>query len=42
MARTPTPARAALWAASLAMRRVCLVEDRIRGLERSFELTGAA
>lgn len=42
MARTPAPARAALWAASLAMRRVRLVEDRIRGLERSFELTGAA
>lgn len=38
MARTPAPARAALWAAHLAMKRMNLVEDRIRTIERSFEL----
>ncbi|MFN3524374.1 MAG: transcriptional regulator [Phenylobacterium sp.] len=38
MSRTPAPARAALWAAHLAMKRMGLVEDRIGGIERSFEL----
>lgn len=40
MARTPMPARAALWGAHLAMKRMNLVEDRIRTMERSFELEG--
>jgi hypothetical protein len=38
MRKTPMAARAGLWAASLAMKRVGLVEDRIKGFERSFEL----
>lgn len=41
MARTPAPARALLWAASVGLKRLPLVEDRIRTLERSFELQGA-
>jgi len=38
MDRTPMPARAALWACSLAMKRANLVENRIKDIERSFEL----
>jgi len=38
MDKTPAFARAALWAASLGLKRARLVEDRIKGLERSFEL----
>jgi hypothetical protein len=38
MHRTPTAARAMLWAASLAFKRARLVEDRIKAFERSFEL----
>lgn len=41
MSRTPMPARAALWAASLALKRANLIEDRIANLDRSFELDGA-
>lgn len=41
MGRTPAPAKVLLWAAALAFKRLPLVEDRIRGLERSFELQGA-
>lgn len=41
MDRTPTPVRTALWGAHLAMKRMNLVEDRIKTLERSFELEGA-
>lgn len=40
MARTPMPARAALWATSLALKRAGLVEDKIATLDRSFELDG--
>lgn len=40
MSKTPMPARAALWAAHLAMKRMNLVEDRIRTIERTFELDG--
>lgn len=42
MGRTPRAARAGLWAAHLALKRMNLVEDRIRTIERSFELDGAA
>lgn len=38
MDRTPAVARTALWAASLGLKRARLVEDRIKGFERSFEL----
>lgn len=38
MGRTPMAARAALWAASLAMKKANLVENRIKDYERSFEL----
>lgn len=38
MDRTPKAARAALWAASLAMKKAGLVENRIKDYERSFEL----
>ncbi|OYX93242.1 MAG: hypothetical protein B7Y78_08825 [Caulobacter sp. 35-67-4] len=38
MEKTPVLARGALWAASLGLKRARLVEDRIKGLERSFEL----
>lgn len=41
MSKTPLPARAALWAAHVAMKRMNLVEDRISTIERSFELDGA-
>ena len=37
-----TPTKAALWAASLAMRRTGLVRSRLGEFERSFELAGAA
>lgn len=40
MDRTPMPARTALWAASLALKRAGLVEDKIANLDRSFELDG--
>jgi hypothetical protein len=36
------PTKAALWAASLAMRRTGLVRSRLADFERSFELAGAA
>lgn len=38
MDKTPMAARAGLWAASLALKRARLVEDRIKRFERSFEL----
>jgi len=38
MDKPPAFARAGLWAASLGLKRARLVEDRIKGLERSFEL----
>jgi hypothetical protein len=38
MDKTPALARAGLWAASLGLKRARLVEDRIKGFERSFEL----
>lgn len=38
MDRTPMAARAALWACSLAMKKANLAENRIKDLERSFEL----
>jgi len=38
MDKTPAVARAGLWAASLGLKRARLVEDRIKGFERSFEL----
>ena len=38
MGKTPMAARAALWAASLAMKKAGLVENRIKDFERSFEL----
>ncbi len=41
MGKTPMAARAGLWAAALAMKRVGLVQDRIKGFERSFELGDA-
>ena len=40
MGRTPMAARAALWAVHLALKRLALVDDRIKGLDRSFELDG--
>lgn len=40
MVKTPMPVRTALWGAHLAMKRMNLVEDRIRTMERSFELEG--
>lgn len=41
MSATPAPARAALWGAHLALKRMNLVQDRIQSIERSFELDGA-
>lgn len=41
MDKTPMAARAGLWAASLALKRARLVEDRIKAFERSFELGDA-
>ena len=41
MAATPMAARAALWACSLVMKKANLAENRIKNIERSFEL-GAA
>lgn len=38
--RTPQPARLALWAASLGLKRMNLVPDRLSTMERSFELDG--
>lgn len=38
MDKTPLAARAALWAASLGLKRARLVENRIKRFERSFEL----
>lgn len=40
MAQTPIAARAALWASHLALKRLPILQDRIRGIERSFELDG--
>ncbi len=40
MSATPMVARAGLWAASLALKRIRLVEDKIANLDRSFELDG--
>jgi hypothetical protein len=40
--RASAPTRAALWAASLGLKRLPLVEDRIQNLERSFELERTA
>ena len=42
MRRTSRAGRAGLWAAHLALKRMNLVEDRIGGIERSFELDGGA
>ncbi len=42
MRRTSRAGRAGLWAAHLALKRMNLVEDRIRTIERSFELDGRA
>jgi hypothetical protein len=41
MDKTPMAARAGLWAASLGLKRMRLVEDRIKGFERSFEIGDA-
>lgn len=41
MDRTPTAARAGLWAAHLAFKRLNVLEERISKIERSFELEGA-
>jgi hypothetical protein len=38
MARTPMPARAGLWAASTLLKRMGVVEDRLKSMERSFEI----
>ena len=38
MAATPFAARAALWACSLAMKKANLAENRIKDIERTFEL----
>ena len=38
MAATPIAARAALWACSLAMKKANLAENRIKDIERTFEL----
>jgi hypothetical protein len=40
MSRTPSPARLALWAASLGLKRLNLVPDKVKAIERSFELDG--
>lgn len=40
MARTPQPVQAALWAASLAMKKANLAPNLIKDYERSFELSG--
>ena len=39
--RTPAAARALLWAASLGLRRLGLVEDRLKRMERHFDLDEA-
>ncbi|WP_232792787.1 transcriptional regulator [Caulobacter hibisci] len=41
MDQTPMAARAGLWAASLGLKRMRLVEDRIKAFERTFELGDA-
>lgn len=38
MRKTPVPARAMLWGASLGLKRVPLFENKIKAFERSFEL----
>lgn len=38
----PAPAKVLLWAASVPLKRLPLVKDQIRDLERTFELKGAA
>jgi hypothetical protein len=40
MGETPVAARTALWASHLALKRFPILEDRIKGIERSFELDG--
>lgn len=40
MDKTPVAAQAGLWAASLALKRAPILQDRIKGIERSFELDG--
>ncbi len=40
MDKTPKAARAALWAAHVALKRFKLVEDKIANLDRAFELDG--
>jgi hypothetical protein len=40
--RAPAPAKALLWATSVPLKRLPLVKDQIRDLERTFELQGAA
>jgi hypothetical protein len=40
MGETPVAARTALWVGHLALKRFPILEDRIKGIERSFELDG--
>ena len=40
MHETPIAARTALWASHLVLKRFPILEDRIKGIERSFELDG--
>ena len=40
MHETPVAARTALWASHLVLKRFPILEDRIKGIERSFELDG--
>jgi hypothetical protein len=40
MSETPAAARTALWASHLALKRFPILADRIKGIERSFELDG--
>ena len=42
MEQTPVMARAALWAASLAMKKANLAPNLIKDYERSFELSAQA
>lgn len=41
MDTTPVAARAALWAAHLGLKRLNLLDDKIKDLDRAFELDGA-
>jgi hypothetical protein len=38
MAKTPMAARGALWVASLALKKANLIENKIKNIERSFQL----